>query len=71
MNELNLSEMALDSQNKMIDLTEYELDETALESVSGGGFWEDFGRGVGEILEIPREIITDVSRGFQEGFAPD
>ena len=43
MNNSNLSEMVLDSQNQTIDFAEYELDETALECVNGGKFSDDAG----------------------------
>ena len=71
MNNSNLSEMVLDSQNQTIDFAEYELDETALECVNGGSFWEDVGELFGNVdrmnRNFNREVVgmgQDIGRGF-------
>lgn len=61
-NEINLSI----SEPQDVD----ELNTEELEAISGG-FWKDFGNWVGEVVEIPREIFEDFSRGFNRGISRD
>jgi hypothetical protein len=75
MNNSNPSEMVLDSQNQMIDLTEYALDSTALESVSGGDWSDDIartagaiGRVAGDAYSAPYKAAWSFGVGFAKGF---
>lgn len=71
MNNSHLSETVLDLQNQIVDLAEYELDETSLDSINGGSDSdqvaeeaEENGRAVADAVLTPFKAVGSFVGGF-------